>query len=202
MIIRDMDKDDVEKVLATAVSAFFDERLYKWTLPLDTERSNFIRRFFQFRLERDYGKKVIKVAEDEGGIAGVAIWSPPEPDAAEVDLSVFRQVFAGYDSSIGDRCIHFIGTVIEVLNSFHQPLWELGPLFVRKEMQGKGIGSALIRDHLKEIDAQDIPCALVTQEEKNIKIYERFGFKTSITIPIDEKAALASYGMIREKEAR
>jgi predicted N-acetyltransferase YhbS len=69
-------------------------------------------------------------------------------------------------------------------------------------MQGKGIGSALIRDPLKKIDGQGIPCVLVTQEEKNIRIYERFGFKTAITIPIDEKAGLASYGMIRERGTR
>jgi GNAT superfamily N-acetyltransferase len=200
MIIRDMDKNDMEKVLATVVSAFFDERLYKWTVPIDTERSDFIRIFFQYRLEKEYGKKFIKVAEDkDGSITGAAIWSPPAPGEAGGNSAVFRQVFADYDSGISDRCIHFIDTVLEALEFFHQPLWELGPLFVRKETRGKGIGSLLIRDHLKEIDDKGIPCVLVTQEEKNIRIYERFGFKTAITVPIDEKAGLASYGMIREK---
>jgi ribosomal protein S18 acetylase RimI-like enzyme len=63
-------------------------------------------------------------------------------------------------------------------------------------MQGKGIASLLIRRQLKIIDDSHLPCILVTQEENNISIYERYGFKIGIEIPID--IGIMSYGMIRK----
>jgi predicted GNAT family N-acyltransferase len=52
----------------------------------------------------------------------------------------------------------------------------------------------LIRKQLKTIGSEHLPCILVTQEENNIPIYERFGFKVAIELPID--SGIMSYGMI------
>jgi hypothetical protein len=47
MFIKNLEKEDFNEVLAIAESAFFDEKLYKWTVPNEFERSAFIKGFFQ-----------------------------------------------------------------------------------------------------------------------------------------------------------
>ena len=42
--------------------------------------------------------------------------------------------------------------------------------------QSKGYGSKLLKMKLAEIDEQNLPCYLHTENRKNIQIYEHFGF--------------------------
>ncbi|MFX1350145.1 MAG: N-acetyltransferase, partial [Promethearchaeota archaeon] len=40
-----------------------------------------------------------------------------------------------------------------------------------------GYGSKLIKMKLAEIDEQNLPCYLHTENERNVKLYEHFGFE-------------------------
>jgi predicted GNAT family N-acyltransferase len=57
----------------------------------------------------------------------------------------------------------------------------------------------LIRSKLREIDKQNLPCYLQTQNENNVSLYEHFGFKF-----VGEKkfpnSNVYSYGMLRNKK--
>ncbi len=64
------------------------------------------------------------------------------------------------------------------------PHWCLSPIAVSPELQGKGYASKLIKPMLSRIDNEQKPCYLQTENEKNIPIYEHFGFK------LIEKASL------------
>jgi GNAT superfamily N-acetyltransferase len=194
-----MEKEDIHEVVSVASAAFFEEKLYKWTVPNNNERDIFIKGFFQYRIEAGLGKKFMEVVVDDSNkIIGAAIWVPPI-DGEDKDNGKspgFEQFFSKFNNTIRERCYKFIGTVIEAENSFTQPYWMLAPIFIHKEMQGKGIASLLIRNQLKIIDVKCLPCVLVTQEENNIPIYERYGFKVAIELPID--TGIMSYGMIRK----
>ena len=54
--------------------------------------------------------------------------------------------------------------------------------------QGKGFAGRLIRPMLDRLDAEKIPCYLTTQNERNISLYEHFGFRVigSMTLPGSE----------------
>ncbi len=55
--------------------------------------------------------------------------------------------------------------------------WYLQVLGVNPEFQGKGYSSKLVRGMLTKVDSQHLPCYLETIDEKNVSIYERFGFR-------------------------
>jgi predicted N-acetyltransferase YhbS len=199
MLIRTMEKEDIYEVLAVAESAFFDEELYKWVVPNNNERGALIKAFFQFRLEAGFNKRVMAVAvDDKKKIAGAAVWIPPVEDenSNKGNSPDFNGYLSKFNNGIRERCYKFIGTVREAEEFFVKPYWTLAPIFVHKEMQGKGIASLLINSQLKIIDSKHLPCILVTQEENNIPIYERYGFKVAVELPVG--AGIVSYGMIRK----
>jgi ribosomal protein S18 acetylase RimI-like enzyme len=62
----------------------------------------------------------------------------------------------------------------------HDPLaqhWHLGPIGVLPTHQGSGIGSMLMERFCKEIDACFAKAYLETEGDKNVRFYEKFGFK-------------------------
>jgi len=62
----------------------------------------------------------------------------------------------------------------------HDPLdqhWHLGPVGVLSSHQGKGIGTKLLSRFCQEVDACLSPAYLETDTDKNVRFYERFGFK-------------------------
>jgi ribosomal protein S18 acetylase RimI-like enzyme len=62
----------------------------------------------------------------------------------------------------------------------HEPLsqhWHLGPIGVLPSHQGLGIGSILMERFCKEVDACLTKAYLETDLDKNVRFYEKFGFK-------------------------
>ena len=61
----------------------------------------------------------------------------------------------------------------------HEPKsqhWHLGPIGVLPSHQGLGIGSMLMERFCKEVDACKAAAYLETDEDKNVRFYEKFGF--------------------------
>jgi ribosomal protein S18 acetylase RimI-like enzyme len=62
----------------------------------------------------------------------------------------------------------------------HEPLnqhWHLGPIGVLPAYQGIGIGSMLMERFSKEVDACMAEAYLETDVDKNVRFYDKFGFK-------------------------
>ena len=55
--------------------------------------------------------------------------------------------------------------------------WHLGPIGVLPTHQGSGIGSILMERFCKEVDACLAKAYLETDLDKNVRFYEKFGFK-------------------------
>ena len=63
----------------------------------------------------------------------------------------------------------------------HQPHWHIGPVGVRPELQGHGIGKSLLESFLAEIDERREPAFLETDVDRNVTLYEKLGF--TVTSP-------------------
>jgi ribosomal protein S18 acetylase RimI-like enzyme len=62
----------------------------------------------------------------------------------------------------------------------HDPLeqhWHLGPIGVLPSHQGSGVGSMLMERFCREVDACLAKAYLETEGVKNVRFYEKFGFK-------------------------
>lgn len=55
--------------------------------------------------------------------------------------------------------------------------WHVGPIGVHPELQGQGIGKAMLAAFLEMADEQGSPAYLETDVDRNVALYERFGFK-------------------------
>ena len=62
----------------------------------------------------------------------------------------------------------------------HDPVeqhWHLGPIGVLPTYRGSGIGTMLMERFCKEVDACMAKAYLETDSDKNVRFYEKFGFK-------------------------
>jgi GNAT superfamily N-acetyltransferase len=58
-----------------------------------------------------------------------------------------------------------------------EPHVHLGPLAVDARLQGKGIGSLIMREHVARLDRAQELGYLETDKTENVRFYERFGFE-------------------------
>ena len=58
-----------------------------------------------------------------------------------------------------------------------EPHWHLEPLGVTPELQGKGIGSQMMKFYCQLIDSDGIAAYHETDRPENVPFYEKFGFK-------------------------
>jgi GNAT superfamily N-acetyltransferase len=57
------------------------------------------------------------------------------------------------------------------------PHWYLGYLGTRRDRQGQGLGTQMLREVLAGADADGMPAYLESSSERNLPLYERNGFR-------------------------
>lgn len=65
--------------------------------------------------------------------------------------------------------------------SKHDPAeahWHLGPVAVLPEMQGKGVGTAMLEQFCQMAEGEKLSAYLETDKQQNVGFYEKFGFET------------------------
>ena len=60
-----------------------------------------------------------------------------------------------------------------------EPHWHLGPIGADAGRQGHGIGSRLLTAFLGELDTEHGAAFLETDVDRNVELYERFGFRVT-----------------------
>jgi len=167
--------------------AFFDDAKMAHLMPEVAARKERSRHLFEFELR--YGMLYGNVYTTSPAVEGVAVWLPS--DKAEVTLwRAFRAGGMGLQRHLGkesmDRLMAF-STAIDNLHKKHLPSPHCYLFFIGVDpsYQGKGFAGRLLRPMLDRLDTKKIPCYLNTQNEKNIGLYEHFGFRVidQLTLP-------------------
>jgi ribosomal protein S18 acetylase RimI-like enzyme len=160
-------------VLASVLGrAFVTEPMMRWPLGAsETDDARLIEAFTYF-LDALIELGVVWEAGD--GL-GAAIWVPPDrldawSDAQRRDARVY-----GVTEDGGRRWDLFWEWVEEKIPE--EPLWHLDSVAVAPELQGRGIGSALIEFALNDARAARQGAFLETGTARNVPLYERFGFR-------------------------
>ena len=65
-----------------------------------------------------------------------------------------------------------------------EPHVHLGPLGVDAHLQGQGVGSLILAEHCRRLDAAGILGYLETDKPDNVRLYERFGYVVTAEAPV------------------
>jgi ribosomal protein S18 acetylase RimI-like enzyme len=178
--IRKLDAHETPQASPVIAEAMMVEPGFAAVLPDENVRRRVLISRMKDSIETAMSHDAVFAATDEetGKILGVAIWGPPgayppaEDGATDNEVpsylaDVDRQVIEGLQA-FDDNCNrHFPD----------EPVWYLKLLGVDPEGQGRGIGSTLLRESLRELDEDRFPAYLETGTERNVRFYERFGFE-------------------------
>ena len=196
--VRETEVKSAAEVLARA---FQDEALYAHIIADAEERKRILPFLFQFRIR--YGALYGEVYAVSPRLEGVAVWISSE----NVHMTRWRILRAGgfylYHQA-GRKVISRLNSIEDYVSAIRRrwidsPHWHLSPIAVDPCYQGKGYARRLLKAMFARLDKEKLPCFLETQSEKNVKIYQRYGFR------VVEKGAIPDteiphWAMLRESE--
>lgn len=183
----------------TLALSFMKDPLSCWVFQEEDTRYNYLMYYFRFRIR--YGLKYGEVYSTSTNFEGVAMWLP----GTKAHVTQWRGMRAGGMSlyyKMGKELMNKFNYVnhhtADFRNSLIQPpYYQLSPIGVKPEHQGKGFASKLLKPMFERFDEQKEICFLETQTESNIPIYQKYGFKIMDKFEIP-KTNLHHWGMIRK----
>ena len=146
--------------------------------------------FFTSELRHNYlPHGHVYVTED---LSGAALWGPP--GRVRHPVLELLQLLPTAPFLLSPHTISALKLLFTV-EGLHptEPHWYLFTLGTAPERQGQGVGSALLRAMLTQIDEAGEPAYLESSKERNVPLYARFGFQVIHQIPVEvrEPADLA-----------
>jgi ribosomal protein S18 acetylase RimI-like enzyme len=174
--IQPLSRDLMDRAAITLERAFSTDPMFKWIFPDPLQRSKALRHLL--RVPLDYGLRHGHVTQSHDGRA-VAIWFPP--DRPVTVGGMIRSGILAMPFRIGfGPFTKFMGAngVMEGIHKKHvpEPHWYLLIVGVDTELQGRGAGTALVKEGLARADEMNRTCYLETSEERNLAFYQRLGF--------------------------
>lgn len=180
-VVRRANRDDVEAMAAQLARTFFDDPVTSHIFRNPARREAGLRAYFRTQMRADYLPFGGCYTTD--GYAGSAIWAPAGKPLL-TGLGGILTMLPVLPYVAGN-----LGTTLRLLNLVetkhpHEPHWYLASLGTAVELQGKGVGTALMRPVLEHCDAEGIPCYLESSKERNLPFYRRHGFEVVEELPL------------------
>jgi GNAT superfamily N-acetyltransferase len=189
---------DVPRLAKALARAFYDDPVFKWLVPNDSERMRRSERGFAFYMRRVY------LPHDEcyatESLGGAALWLPPE----KWHLGPLAQLRLGPGmiAAMGPRLPQVL-RAISTIESNHPKVshYYLPFVGVEPERQGRGIGTSLLQPILERCDEQGTPAYLEATTPRNRACYERQRFEVTEEFRFP-KGGPPSWRMWREPRGR
>jgi ribosomal protein S18 acetylase RimI-like enzyme len=179
MVIRELTTDDLAAAIGVVARAMCDNPLDIAALGDDRDaRLQRLHRMFKIALPRILRKGVMLGAFDGEMLAGVAAMLPPgrcQPSATEKITLVPRMIRALGLGGFG-RLGRWLGEWSR--HDLREAHWHLGPVAVDPNLQGRGIGRALMDASCGRIDRVGAASYLETDKPQNVEFYKKYGFET------------------------
>jgi GNAT superfamily N-acetyltransferase len=168
--LRRATSEDVHRLKAVLAEAFIEDPVFCWLMPEDAKRLARLRRYFGIELRHlALARGRVWTTDD---LAGAALSLPPGAWRSPLRVTLLEGSAFGIHLSRAAR----MGAAIEWRHARerHYYVRDVG---VHPDMQGKGLGSALLRPTLERCDLEGVPAYLEASSERNAALYERLGFQ-------------------------
>lgn len=166
---------DRDVALRGTVRAFETDPLLRWLWPDDERYAACAPAFFGLMLDLRLAAGAVWV--DGDGLGASSSWNPPGGITVAQDEQDRRWAEVGEAWRPDEVCrLRALGEVLEPLQPA-QPTWYLGVLAVDPVNQRRGLGSAVVRAGLADVDAAGTSAYLETASRSNVALYERLGFQ-------------------------
>ena len=173
-----LDAAEKEEAMGVVVRGMRDNPLHVAVFGEDPEiRARRVRRllggaFAVLGLQRH----MLAARSADGAIVGVVGMLPPPEDRPTIAQQLRllpRLLSTGPRAAV--RAASWMGTWAK--HDPEEPHWHVGPVAVDAHLQGKGVGSRLMRVFCAKMDAAHENAYLETDKPENVRFYERFGFE-------------------------
>jgi ribosomal protein S18 acetylase RimI-like enzyme len=195
-------KEQLHLASLVCSNAFFNDEQIKYFLPDPIRRSKDLPLFYEFLLR--LGERYGQIFATSSQLEGLAVWM----GSKQAPLSLWRLMRAGginFALRAGFTLLlkvqYFTALVFDLhKRCISEPHWYLFLMAVDPKFQKQGHARNLLNTMLTDIDAENLPCYLETHNQKNVDLYQRYGFRIieKITIP---HTRLAFWGMVRNRKS-
>jgi GNAT superfamily N-acetyltransferase len=174
-----LDKSHIKPATRVLARAFQDYPLFVHLIPDESERKNKLSYILEAFVR--YGILYGEVYASSPNLEGVAVWWSPQLTI----LIPWRMIRSGMLSilfKLGKNPVARLLLVTYHMSRIHRRhapprYWLLHIIGVAPDFQGKGYAATLLRPMLARIDGEQLPCYLDTEDEKNVPLYQHYGFK-------------------------
>ena len=175
--IRKASIEDVPALADALARGFHDDPGWSHLLPDPGERTERLRVFFETELLGLAVPHGLVWTTDE--VAGGAVWIPPDAWRVPVratlrELRPMLRVFGGRLPLAFRSRLRMEGR-----HPRKPPHWYLAFMALAPEWQGRGLGTALLRPALDELDGSTIPAYLEASTPRSRELYRRNGFEVT-----------------------
>jgi len=172
-------RKDAKKAAAVFSRAFQNDLLAQIMFPDEDFRRKTLPTYFTYRIT--YGILYGEVYAPSPAIEGLSVWYLSD----QYQMTNWRNMLAGgmklmfsVDKETLNRMNAIGHYTTELRNNYtSEKYWYLAPIGIDPSFQGKGLASKLMRAMLARIDSEKLVALLETQDENNVKIYNRYGFE-------------------------
>lgn len=177
---------DFDATALVLARAFGDNPSYAYMHPRVATRAHDLERFFLRNLAWHEAVDLTWVATDDSGrIAGTATLEPPGGIARPTREGIAHWIVPTLREQGLRTLVRTLRTAGEFQRQYEAMVgrgyWHVHAVAVDPLYQGRGVGSALLRHLVAELDrllpSRPGPVVLSTQRERNLPLYERFGFR-------------------------
>lgn len=161
--------------------AFYDDPVTTWFYPNPRRRMIHARRFFAIRLRQLAPQELMFTTPE---LSGAALWAAPGHWREDARQSLMLLPMLPV---LLPRIRRVTRAVREIER--HHPAelhFYLSVIGTDTELQGRGVGSALLAPVLERCDAHAVPAFLECSKESNVRFYSHHGFVVTDRIELPE----------------
>lgn len=186
--IRSAQPAEAEALATTLASAFAEDPLFRWVTDVGPGRSiePKLQVLFGTLVKQEFRRDDHLVFTNDDGSA-VAVWM--HPNQWKMSPLATLRVLPAMVRSLGTKFPRMLGA-FNAVEKVHPEAehYFLEALGTSQQVQGKGLGSAVIRPMLDRCDAEGMPAYLESSNPQNIPFYARHGFQPTGEIMVGEGA--------------